>query len=110
MSMSPRELAIMRLQRTVTPPSLRGEAPAPQPQVADPAAEAGDGKKWYQQTWYKALVGAVVVGGGIYAYRRYSSGSSNSDHESHSSFGMQGSGSFYDEPEIYDIEDYEFLG
>jgi hypothetical protein len=100
MSMSPREIAIMRLQRTVTPPSLRGEAPAPQTQVADPAAEPEGYKKFYQQTWYKVLVGAVFVGGGIYAYRRYSSGSSNSGHENHGSFGMQGSGSFYDEPEI----------
>lgn len=79
MSMSPREIAIMRLQRTVTPPSLRGEAPAPQPQVADPAAEPEGYKKFYQQTWYKVLVGAVVVGGGVYAYNRYARGSSNSD-------------------------------
>jgi hypothetical protein len=110
MPMSPREIAIMRLQRTVTPPSLRGEAPAPQPQVADPAAEAGGYKKFYQQTWYKALVGVALIGGAAYAYKRYSSGSSNSSDESHGSFGMQSRGSFYDEPDAYEVEDYDFIG
>jgi hypothetical protein len=77
MSMSPRELAIARLQRSIAPPSLRGTRKAPATPAAAPAAAplvvtpaAPKEKEWYQQTWYKVFLGVSDIAAMGLSYQR----------------------------------------
>ena len=85
MSMSPRELAIMRLQRSVTPPSLLGaaqpfnrrlkrqnEAVREAVETMGPAIPTPPPKEkeWYDSTAYKVGMWASSVGAMALSYQR----------------------------------------